>query len=151
MNVKAVQQCEQYDPKDAPEIILFASPLQCAAASGALEIAEFLIQQGAHIDLVAGFCGSPLQAAALKEHQEIVLLLLKEGAEPNSQGGFHGSTLQAVAAAGSGKIINLLLENKHPALVDTPGGHYGSALMAAICSGTAIPFGRSWMSKRILT
>ena len=46
-----------------------------------------------------------------------------------------GNSLQAAAAEGHSNIINLLLENKPPALVDTPGGHYGSALMAAICSG----------------
>lgn len=38
-----------------------------------------------------------------------------------------------VAAEGHSDI---LLENKPPTLVGTPGGHYGSALMAAVCSGS---------------
>lgn len=64
--------------------------MQCAAATGQLAIAEYLIERGAHIDLVAGYYGSPLQAAALKDHASVVELLLRKGAEPNSQGGFHG-------------------------------------------------------------
>ena len=46
-----------------------------------------------------------------------------------------GNALQAAAAGGHTEIINLLLENKPAALVNTPGGHYGSAIMAATCSG----------------
>ncbi|KAK4694419.1 hypothetical protein P7C71_g3166, partial [Lecanoromycetidae sp. Uapishka_2] len=137
LNVKAVQQFEDCDPKRPPETIIYASALQCAAASGRSEMVDFLIKKGAHIDLVAGYYGSSLQAAALRGHEDVVSLLLSKGAEPNSQGGFHGNALQAAAAGGYGNIINLLLENKPPALVDTPGGHYGSALMAAICSGNS--------------
>ena len=137
LNVKAVQQFEDYDPAKPPGILLYASALQCAAVNGALDIAEYLIQESANVDLVAGYYGSPLQGAALKGHSDVVSLLLKHGAEPNSQGGFHGNALQAAAANGNVEVINLLLENKPPASVDTPGGHYGSALMAAICSGNA--------------
>ena len=90
INVEAVQQFEEWDPVRPPKVKLYASPMQCAAASGTLAIAEFLIEQGAHLDLVAGYFGSPLQAACLHGHTAIVELLLKKGAEPNSQGGFHG-------------------------------------------------------------
>ena len=48
-----------------------------------------------------------------------------------------GNALQAASAAGHVHIINLLLENKPPALVSTPGGWYGSALMAAVVSGSS--------------
>ena len=48
-----------------------------------------------------------------------------------------GNALQAAAAVGHSDIINLLLENKPPALVGTPGGHYGFAIMAAVCSGSS--------------
>ena len=90
LNVSAVQQFEDWDPVQPPKVILYASPLQCAAATGRLDIAKFLVEQGAHIDLVAGYYGSPLQAACLRGHGAIVDLLLRKGAEPNSQGGFHG-------------------------------------------------------------
>ena len=50
---------------------------------------------------------------------------------------FTGNALQAAAAAGHTTIINLLLENKPAALVNTPGGHYGSALRAAVHSGSS--------------
>ena len=90
LNVKAVQQYGEFDANKAPSEIIFASALQCAAATGRREIAGYLIEKGAHIDLVAGYYGSPLQAAALHGHRDIVTLLLKHGAEPNSQGGYYG-------------------------------------------------------------
>lgn len=90
LNVFAVQQFEDWNPAERPRVILYASALQCAAATGKLDIAEFLIEQGAHVDLVAGYLGSPLQAACLNGHGAIVELLLRKGATPNSQGGFHG-------------------------------------------------------------
>ncbi|KAL8997685.1 MAG: hypothetical protein Q9169_003092 [Polycauliona sp. 2 TL-2023] len=137
LNVNAVQQFEDWDDKTRPEVILYASALQCAAANGMLAVAVYLIGQGAHVDLVAGYYGSPLQAAALNGHADVVELLLKHNAEPNSQGGYFGNALQAAAAAGHVDIINLLLEHKPPAVVSAPGGRYGSALMAAICSGSS--------------
>ena len=90
LNILAVQQFEEWNPAERPKVILYASALQCAAATGKLEIAEFLIEQGAHVDLVAGYFGSPLQAACLNGHGAMVDLLLRKGATPNSQGGFHG-------------------------------------------------------------
>ena len=90
LNISAVQQFENWNPAERPKTIIYASAMQCAAAIGNLEIATFLIEQGAHIDLVAGYFGSPLQAACLMGHGVIAELLLKKGAEPNSQGGFHG-------------------------------------------------------------
>ncbi|KAL8671416.1 MAG: hypothetical protein Q9168_004089 [Polycauliona sp. 1 TL-2023] len=137
LNVNAVQQFEDWDDKRTPEVILYASALQCAAANGMGEIARYLIEQGAHVDLVAGYYGSPLQAAALNGYPDVVELLLGCNAEPNSQGGYFGNALQAAAAAGHVDIINLLLEHKPPAVVSAPGGRYGSALMAAICSGSS--------------
>ena len=89
LNIKAIEQLENWE-EEPHEIIRYASAMQCAAATGRLKIAEYLIEQGAHIDLVAGYYGSPLQAAALKGHTAIVELLLRMGAEPNSQGGYHG-------------------------------------------------------------
>ena len=90
LNVKAVHQFEDWDAAKPSEVIIYASPLQAAAAQGRVEVAEYLVSRGAHVDLVAGYYGSPLQAAALGGHGHTVQLLLKHGAEPNSQGGFHG-------------------------------------------------------------
>ena len=94
LNVKAVQQFEDCDSPLRSGTVIYASALQCAAATGRLEITEFLIKEGAQVNLVAGYYGSPLQAAAENGHVEVVSLLLKEGAEPNSQGGFHGMFAQ---------------------------------------------------------
>ena len=46
------------------------------------------------------------------------------------------NALQAAASAGHSTIVTLLLENKPPVLVDTTGGHHGSALRAAVHSGS---------------
>lgn len=89
LNVKAVAQWDSWDDEATVEI-LYASAMQCAAATGRHEIAEYLIEHGAHIDLVAGYLGSPLQAAAYKGNARFVHFLLSKGAEPNSQGGYHG-------------------------------------------------------------
>ena len=94
LNIGAVRQFNNWNPAEQRKIILHASALQCAAATGRLDIAEFLIEEGAHVDLVAGYYGSPLQAACLKGHRSVVELLLRKGAEPNSQGGFHGMNLR---------------------------------------------------------
>ena len=83
LNILAVQQFEEWNPAQPPKVILYAS------ATGKLDIAEFLIEQGAHVDLVAGYLGSPLQAACLKGHGAMVELLLRKGATPNSQDGFY--------------------------------------------------------------
>ena len=91
LNVRAVQQFEGW--KDEPyKVILYSSAMQCAAATGRFEIAEYLIGQGAQVNLVAGYYGSPLQAAALRGHTALVSLLLSSGAEPNSQGGYYGES-----------------------------------------------------------
>lgn len=137
LNIKAVEEFEDFDPNSKPSIVHYATPLQAAAACGHREIAEYLLEKGAHIDLVAGYYGNALQAAALNGHESIVSLFLSRGTEPNSQGGYYGNALQAAAAQGHVEVINLLLENKRPALVSTPGGPFGSALMAAVCSGNS--------------
>ena len=90
LNTQAVQQFLDWDSAKPPRVLLYASALQCAAANGRFEIAEYLIEEGAQVNLVAGYFGSPLQAACFKGHGAMVELLLKKGAEPNSQGGFHG-------------------------------------------------------------
>ena len=75
LNIKAVAQLKNWN--DRPHsVILYASAMQCAAATGRLAIAKYLTEQGAHMDIVAGYYGSPLQVAALKGHTSVVELLL---------------------------------------------------------------------------
>lgn len=132
-----LEQLDQFDTKSPQPFIHYASPLQTAASLGFYHIAEYLIKEGANVDLVAGYYGSALQAAALHGHKNMVSLLLSKGAEPNSQCGYYGNALQAAAANGHVDVINLLLENKTPALISTPGGPFGLALIAAVCSGSS--------------
>lgn len=115
-------------------VICFASALQAGAFRGHQGLTDYLLEQGANVNLVTAYYGSALQAAAVGGHEYLVKgFLVRYQAEPNSQGGFYGNALQAAASRGSVPIISLLLD--YNALVSTPGGHYGSALMAAICGG----------------
>lgn len=140
LNVEAVDQFEQFEPKSppfpkpSPSTILYATALQVAATNDAVKIAEYLIKEDAHINLVTDFYGSALQAATLRGHEVILSLLLRHGAEPNSQGDYHGNALQAVAASEHANIINLLLENQPSALMSISEGCYDFALIAAIFS-----------------
>ena len=90
LNIRAVAQWVNWE-SGAHDTILYASAMQCAAATDRLDIAEYLTERDAHIDLVGGYYGSPLQAAAYKGHAQLVEFLLSKGAEPNSQGGYHGT------------------------------------------------------------
>lgn len=92
LNINAVQQLEDWEEKPKPEVVLCASALQFAAANGILEIAEHLIEHGAHGDLLAGYYGSRPQAAALNGHMQIVELLLEHNANPSSRGGYFGKS-----------------------------------------------------------
>ena len=139
VNYWALTQFDQFQsgdpPPDSQQVIIYATALQAAAAQGLEPVARYLREQGAKVDLVAGYYGNALQAAALKGHDNLVRIFLEEGsADPNSQGGFHGNALQAAAISGNAESVRLLIE--HGALVSAPGGHYGSALMAAVCSNS---------------
>ena len=126
-NVQAVRQLldEVFEP-----VICYASPLQAAAVQGSVSMVQTLIENGAKIDLMAGYYGSIVQAACLKGHTELVEYLLEHyHLDPNSQGGYHGNPLQAASASGHVEVVNALID--HGACALTPGGHYGSAVMAA--------------------
>ncbi|KAL6712970.1 hypothetical protein ACLMJK_009525 [Lecanora helva] len=126
-NVEAVRQLidQVFEPA-----ICYASPLQAAAVLGSVDMVEMLIESGAKTDLVAGYYGNILQAACLQGHTELVQYLLEErDMDPNTQGGFHGNSLQAASASGHVEIVDALIDRGACAL--TPGGHYGSAVIAA--------------------
>lgn len=132
VNIFAVEQFEIWNPDSPPKVTCFATALQAAAFTGNVSIAEYLLEKGAKVDVVAGYYGTALQAAALNGHAEMVELLLKHEAEPNNQGGYHGNALQAAAVSGDLSTVSALVYKE--AVIRMPGGHYGTAFMAAVNS-----------------
>lgn len=136
-NVKAVHQMQpskavhQLKHEDFLPVICYANALQAAAVRGSKEMVATLFESDARTQLVAGYYGNALQAACLHGHKEIVRMLLDHDFDPNAQGGFHGNALQAAASSANVEIVKLLLNDTN-AFELTPGGHYGSALMAAV-------------------
>ncbi|KAJ5662734.1 ankyrin protein [Penicillium macrosclerotiorum] len=109
------------------------TPLQAACTRGNTEIAKFLIDTLADVNLPGGLYGTPLQAAAAKGHASLISLLLDHGATVNINNGEYGSPLQAACAEGYHKIKELLLHAG--ADVNLTGGFYGDAMQAALAGG----------------
>lgn len=61
------------------------SALYISARYGHTNTLQFLLDQGASIDVSGGFFGNPLQAA-LQDNPDVIELLLKEGASPDCPG-----------------------------------------------------------------
>lgn len=88
------------------------TPLSLACFFGHVELAKWLINRGANLDLAATnpMQVSPMHAAAAGRHLEIARALLEGGANPNArqQGGF--TPLHAAAQNGDAEMARLLLE-----------------------------------------
>ena len=69
------------------ENITGLTPLHGAAATGSVEIAEYLLTKGAIIDIPNKSEGTALYMAAEEDETEVVKFLLDRGADPNTVGG----------------------------------------------------------------
>ncbi|KAJ3825707.1 hypothetical protein F5880DRAFT_1610865, partial [Lentinula raphanica] len=69
-----------------------------AAAKGYKDTVEFLVQQGAEINVQGGHYRTALQAAADNGYKDIVNLLLQQGTEISTQSGNYGSVPYVAAA-----------------------------------------------------
>lgn len=82
-------------------------PIHCAARSWALEIVEFLLSSGAHINIQGGFYGSVLEAVVERRGDRVMLqLLLDRGADPNILGERFGSAFRLLSCFG--QIMSML-------------------------------------------
>jgi hypothetical protein len=77
---------ESFKPEDLDKLDREGyTPLAYAARGGCLEVAEFLVEKGAHIDLSEEHSKwTPLHQAADQKHAEMVDYLLKKGADPEA-------------------------------------------------------------------
>ncbi|MCC7234829.1 MAG: ankyrin repeat domain-containing protein [Bryobacterales bacterium] len=113
------------------------TPLALACFFGHVELARWLINRGANLDLAAEnpMQVTPLHAASAGRHLEIVRALLEGGANPNArqQGGF--TPLHAAAQSGDAEIARLLIEKG--ADREARAGNNQTALDLALLRGHA--------------
>ncbi|KAH8804087.1 hypothetical protein DL96DRAFT_1686730 [Flagelloscypha sp. PMI_526] len=110
------------------------SPLQGACARGHLEVVQFLVEQGADVNVDKRVSETALQAATRFKRHEIVQFLVEKGADVNAVGGKYGTALQVATECGSLPLVQLLVENG--ADVNLFGGMYETALHAAARHGS---------------
>jgi ankyrin repeat protein len=75
-----------------------SSALNAAAFFDSAEAAEWLLKNGAFVDIRGGDGGTPLITAAFFGHPKTVKVLLKHGADVNATNDLGGSSLQVLAA-----------------------------------------------------
>lgn len=97
------------------------SALHAAAASGAIDAGNFLLNRGLSVDLVGAKGRTPLMAAVIANQTEMVRWLLRQGADPKLKDseGFRPLML-AVREGSSGAVIELApydREDLDPALL----------------------------------
>jgi ankyrin repeat protein len=109
------------------------NPLQAALESQKWDVARFLLDKGADVNMQGGRFGNALQAAAFHGNEELVRLLLEKRANVNAQGGEYANALQAASYSGHDVVVRLLLFTG--ADVNAQGGYYGNALQAASSRG----------------
>ncbi len=60
------------------------APLYNAAAAGRLEVVKYLVESGADVNAVGGYCGeTPLSIAAVGGHKDVCEYLISQGADVN--------------------------------------------------------------------
>ena len=88
------------------------APLHSAAAAGQLAVAQFLLGNGAEVDL-PGIAGNrPLHYAAGAGHKAMVELLLAHGADVNARDGMGETPLHDAAKRGYRTVATTLLDNR---------------------------------------
>jgi len=87
------------------------TPLHLALESGHIDIARYLIEQGADINLKDKDMASPLHNAAFLGNLEILSILLKKGAASINEGNFRGQTpLHFACERGHPEVVTRLLD-----------------------------------------
>ncbi|CAG8159947.1 unnamed protein product [Penicillium salamii] len=105
--------------------------LALAALFGQLDIAQYCLDSGIHIE-EEGFLGSPLRCACLMGNESVVRVLITRGADVNRCGPL-GTALHAASMSGHLFIVMHLINSG--ANVNGIGGFFGNALQSAAYRG----------------
>jgi ankyrin repeat protein len=112
------------------------------SADDHLQIVQELVENGAVVNVQAGYYGNALQAASCNGYAKVVRYLLRKGANVNARGGRYGNALQAAARHGHKSIVEQLIRAgaNVNAGVDRRGystiGLHGNALLAGVLNGS---------------
>ena len=111
--------------------------LGLAAYFGQVEVVEFLINQGANLDLTAGnsMMVAPLHQAVAAGHEAVVRLLVEAGADLDVRGQQGWTPLHAAARNGNTEMVRLLIGKGADRGARTAGGQ--SAFDIALTHGHA--------------
>ena len=95
------------------EILSFSrTPLATACHLGDLEMAEYLLQRGADIELMSGVYGNPLHAAIGEGNLKLIKFLIDQGANLEAKHGVYFDTpLCAAVRIGNIDVVALLIES----------------------------------------
>ena len=106
------------------------SPLHRACYSGHLELAQWLLDQGADANATSTSGSTPLHGAAFHGHTDVVRLLIHANADVNIANAFGWIPVLSAAGGLQWENVDILLENGSPMLtVNTDGntiGHYAA-------------------------
>lgn len=108
-----------------------ASPLEAAAANGAVDNARLLLAHGAHLDALNANQETPLSAAVRHNWEEMALFLLELGASPHAKCGLPGDQLIHDATRGASLPLLQALAARG-ASVTAPGAEQKTPLHWAI-------------------
>ncbi|KAK2814216.1 hypothetical protein FQN49_008257 [Arthroderma sp. PD_2] len=111
----------------------YGTALGAASNEGFTAISQFLLDNGADVNLTDGWGESALTFASRRGHEDVVQLLLNNGADINAQGRRYGTALQAASYRGYKGVVQLLLDRG--ADINTQCGNFGTALQAASIEG----------------
>ncbi|MFC4097193.1 ankyrin repeat domain-containing protein [Euzebyella saccharophila] len=97
---------------ESSEILSFSrTPLAIACHNGDKEMAEFLLQRGAQIDLMSGIYGNPLHAAIESNNLLLLRFILEMNANVEAKIGVYLDTpICAAARSGNKEAIKLLVQ-----------------------------------------
>ena len=97
---------------ESGEILSFSrTPLAIACYNGDMEMAEFLMQRGAQIDLMSGIYGNPLHAAIESNNLQLLKFILEMNANVEAKIGVYLDTpICAAARSGNKEAIELLVQ-----------------------------------------
>lgn len=98
------------------------TPLHWACIRAHWDVAEYLIEQGAELNLLGGDGGSPLNWAAHHDNVEIVETLLSGGAELNVQNQWGMTELHTAIWRGNSHVVEYLLDQGSDPMIKTKEG-----------------------------
>ena len=101
-----------------------STPLQCAARTGNLEVAQLLINAGADVNAKGKSGRTPLTFAVLSGYLDMTRLLIEKGADVNTQDAEGVSPLDYAAWQGSLDMVAML--HAHGALLNKPATQTGA-------------------------